>query len=104
IRVEAVEQLLDRMSDGGPCLVIDPRAKNLIAGFEGGYHYARLGVTSADHYDVKPHKNRFSHPHDALQYAVLGGGEGRLVMLGNAKPARVVTAPRAQGPFERRLG
>jgi hypothetical protein len=104
IRIEAVEQLLDRMSDGGPCLLVDPAAKNLIAGFEGGYRYPRLGVSSADRYDVKPDKNRFSHPHDALQYAVLGGGEGRRVMTGQVREARAVTAQRGSGPFERRLG
>jgi hypothetical protein len=85
-------------------MVIDPGCKTLIAGFEGGYHYKRQGNSSAEQYEPKAHKNRFSHPHDALQYAVIGGGEGRHVLSGNTKPAQVVVARRAAGPFERRLG
>lgn len=104
VRVEAVEQLLDRMSDGGPCFLVDPSCTVLKAGFLGGYHYARIGISSADQWDVKPHKNRFSHVHDALQYGVLGGGEGRHVLVGNSAPSKAVVVRRSAGPFERRLG
>ena len=100
VRIEAVEQVLDRMTDGGPAMLISPTCKNLIAGFEGGYRYARLG-TSGDHYDVKPDKNRFSHPHDALQYGIMGGGEGRRVLSGNVKASSVVTVPRMGNPLTR---
>ena len=103
VRIEAVEQLLDRMTDGGPALLVSPTCKNLIAGFEGGYRYARQ-QTSGEHYSPKPDKNRFSHPHDGLQYAVVGGGEGRRVLVGHtqkAKPARTV---RHGNPFTRMAG
>jgi hypothetical protein len=100
VRIEAVEQLLDRMTDGGPALSVSPDAKNIIAGFEGGYRYIRL-ATSGDHYDVKAEKNRFSHPHDGLQYAVVGGGEGRRVLSGRTAPGKAVTVQAPRRPFER---
>jgi hypothetical protein len=99
IRIEAVEQLLNRMTDGGPAFQMSPTCKNLQAGFEGGYRYARIGST--DHYDVKADKNRFSHPHDALQYAVLGGGEGRRVMTGNTSGGKAKVVERTRSPFAR---
>lgn len=77
LRIEAVEAPLGRLIDKQPGMVIDPRCKNLIAGFEGGYHYKRMQVSGAERYEELPHKNRFSHVHDALQYMMLGGGEGR---------------------------
>lgn len=81
LRIEAVEQLIDRMVDGVPALTVSPTCTNLIAGFDGGYQYKRFA--NSNRFDEKPNKNRFSHPHDALQYAVMGGGEGRRVLTGN---------------------
>lgn len=100
VRIEAVEQILDRMTDGGPAMIISPTCKNLIAGFEGGYRFKRLG-TSGDHYDIKPDKNRFSHPHDALQYVVLGGGEGRRVLTGSRNAPKATVVRRGGNPLQR---
>ena len=68
-------------------MLIDPKCVNIIKGFDGGYHYRRMQV-SGERYDDKPNKNRFSHIHDALQYMLLGAGEGRSLTVGtkNAKP------------------
>lgn len=79
LRIEAVAGTLNRMVDGKSGVLIDPRCKELIKGFEGGYGYRRMQV-SGERYDDKPEKNRFSHIHDALQYLMLGGGEGREVL------------------------
>ena len=38
---------------------------------------------SGERYDEKPNKNRFSHIHDALQYMLLGAGEGRSLTIGS---------------------
>jgi hypothetical protein len=35
-------------------------------------------------------KNRYSHVHDALQYLMLGAGEGRSLMAGKTAPSRVI--------------
>jgi hypothetical protein len=81
IRLESVNATLTRMTDGESGLLIDPKCINLIKGFAGGYHYKRI-QTSGERYDEKPNKNRFSHVHDALQYLLLGAGEGRSLVLG----------------------
>jgi hypothetical protein len=87
------------MVDGNPGFLIDPRCKELIKGFEGGYAYRRIQV-SGERYDDKPEKNRFSHIHDALQYLMLGAGEGRQVMNQNAN-ARAFQAKRDFDVFTR---
>ncbi len=84
LRLEAVSAPLNRMVDGNAGFLIDPRCKELIKGFEGGYAYRRIQV-SGERYDDRPEKNRFSHIHDALQYLMLGAGEGRQVMNHNAQ-------------------
>ena len=51
-------------------LLIDPSCVRLINGFMGGYHYKEIGAGTGIYQD-KPDKNRFSHIHDALQYAMV---------------------------------
>jgi hypothetical protein len=82
LRIEAVTEPLARLAEKVPGVLIDPSCKHLIKGFEGGYHYRRLQVSGSEKFDDSPNKNRFSHVHDALQYAMLGGGEGRALMQG----------------------
>lgn len=94
LRIEAVTTLLTRLVDRKPGVIIDPRCKVLIAGFESGYHYKRLMVSGNERYEDRPDKNRFSHPHDALQYLALGGGEGRALVHGLAPLAPVVASRR----------
>ena len=88
------------MVEGKSGLLIDPRCKELIKGFEGGYGYRRMQV-SGERYDDKPDKNRFSHIHDALQYLMLGGGEGRTV-LNQGQVARPFTMKREFDIFTRK--
>lgn len=107
LRLEAVSAPLTRMVEGHAGFMIDPRCKELIKGFEGGYAYRRIQV-SGERYDDRPEKNRFSHIHDALQYLMLGAGEGRQVMNHNAN-ARSFQASRdydvfTRGPKKRRQG
>ena len=87
LRLESVNATLSRMIDGDSGMLIDPKCVNIIKGFDGGYHYRRMQV-SGERYDEKPNKNRFSHIHDALQYMLLGAGEGRALTIGQktAKP------------------
>ena len=99
LRIEAVTAPLTRLVEKHSGLIIDPRCTNLIKGFEGGYHYRRLQV-SGERYEETPNKNRFSHVHDALQYLMLGGGEGRKLV--NNQDARAVTKPRLWNVFDRK--
>jgi len=45
-------------------------------------------------------KNKFSHIHDALQYAIIGAGEGRNIIRGS-KPLKPFTAKRDFNVFGR---
>jgi hypothetical protein len=101
VRLGAVEGALARLVDGAPGLVVSPACATLCAGFGGGYQYRRLQVSGAERHEDQPLKNRFSHVMDALQYALLGGGEGRTVVgaRGDAKP---VQARVPFDPFSRR--
>ena len=76
--------VLNRMVDGLSGILIDFRCKELVKGFEGGYQYRRMQV-SGERYEDKPLKDRYSHIHDALQYLMLGSGEGRQVLGMNKK-------------------
>jgi len=76
-RVDAVISVLMRMIDGQPGIIVDPSCKRLIRGFNGKYRYRKLNVSGDPRYMPEPEKNDVSHPHDALQYALAGGGEIR---------------------------
>jgi hypothetical protein len=57
----------------------------IIRGFQGGYQYRRVQVSGEARYMTEPMKNKFSHPHDALQYLLSGGGEYKDMMVGTEK-------------------
>jgi hypothetical protein len=76
-RREAVAGFLQRMMDGQPCFLLSPTCKVLRKGFNGMYCFAKLRMSGEDRFKLVPEKNRYSHPHDGLQYAALeaeGGG------------------------------
>jgi hypothetical protein len=81
MRREVAVAALNRMIDGKPGFLLSPKCPMLRKGFAGGYHYRaiRASITGRQ-YDEKPQKNEYSHPHDALQYLLLGGGDADLVM------------------------
>jgi hypothetical protein len=79
IRINAVNGVMRRLSDGQPSILIHPRCKMLRRACMDGYHYRKLLVTG-NRYDDKPNKNDYSHVAEALQYLLLGGGEGREVL------------------------
>ena len=101
IRIEAVDGVLNRMVDGYPSVAISPNCTVLISGFEGGYQYKRQYHMGNERYEERPSKNRFSHIHDALQYAFLGGGEGRKVVFGGSKRPSHTTVARVGNPLQR---
>ena len=93
LRLESVNAPLNRMIEGQSGLLVDPRCRTLIKGFEGGYQYKRMQV-SGERFDDKPDKNHFSHIHDALQYLMMGAGEGRSILRNvsaNVKPFQAKT-------------
>jgi hypothetical protein len=80
IRLEAVKGAMNRMVDGNPGILLSPRCKTLIKGATSGYHYKAIRTGNGTQYHDTPAKNSYSHPHDALQYLLLGGGEGNVVL------------------------
>jgi hypothetical protein len=87
-RVEAVTNLLTGMYDGMPRFQLSPLCRTLKLAMAGRYHVER-----AETGELKPKKDKYSNPADALQYGVLGLGEGtRMIGVASAsamKPARV---------------
>ena len=80
--------------------MIDRRCPTLIKGFEGGYGYKRMQV-SGERFDDKPDKNMYSHIHDALQYLMLGAGEGRQLISGQ-RQAKAFNAKAEYDVFARK--
>ena len=76
-RREAVAGALNRLIDGNPGFQLAPGCTMLRKGFAGGYHFRRVKVAGDERFHDAPDKNAYSHPHDALQYALSGGGEVR---------------------------
>jgi hypothetical protein len=92
LRIDAVTSALTRMLEGKAGFLIDPSCVMLIRGFAGGYAYKRLQVSGGERYEDRPEKNKYSHPHDALQYALCGGGESRKLLLGDTSNVAPVNA------------
>lgn len=61
--------------DGRPAFLVSPKAKTIRKGLMGGFCYRRMRITGTTSYTEKPEKNEYSHPVEALEYALLGGGE-----------------------------
>jgi len=80
IRVEAVNTPLGRLIDGRPGLSVGPKCKALRKACNGGYKYKKLNVGGGVRYHDKPDKGPLSHVAEALQYGLLGGGEGKAVI------------------------
>ena len=100
LRLESVSAQLTKMAEGKSAFLIDRRCPSLIKGFQGGYSYRRMQV-SGERYDDKPEKNMYSHIHDALQYLMLGAGEGRQLISGQ-KPLSSFNAKRDFDVFKKR--
>ena len=79
IRREAVVNALNRMIEGKPGFCLSPSCSVLRKGFASGYHFKFVKTSNGTQMHEEPAKNAYSHPHDALQYLMLGGGEYEIV-------------------------
>lgn len=87
-RREAVAGFLTRMTDGEPGFLISIEGCPILRkGFLGGYRFSRVQVVGDERYKDVPEKNRFSHPHDGLQYLALEaeGAEAKVVNISRAR-------------------
>lgn len=79
-RIEAVVNMLERMIEGKPALLISPKCKMLVRGFQGGYRYRKMNVSGGKTYDNKPDKTTgYADIHDALQYGLSGMGASNIL-------------------------
>lgn len=85
MRLEAVRRVLGRLVEGLPGLVICPECIHIRRALAGGYHYRRVRVSGGERFQDTPEKNEHSHVADALQYALLGAGEGHIVKRAGLK-------------------
>lgn len=67
--------------DGKPALQVSPKAKLIRKGLMGGFCYRRLKIAGEDRYTDHPDKNQYSHPVEACEYGLMGGGEGREALI-----------------------
>ncbi len=71
-RVDAVASVLNEMYDGRPRFALSAACRTLKVAMAGRYHNEKDEAG-----ELKPSKDRYSNPADALQYLMLGMGEGR---------------------------
>jgi len=85
LRLDAVKSFLTRMIDGGPAFVVNrAMCSTLRKGFQGNYKYKKLQVAGkSEIYHDKPVKDKYSHPHDSLQYLMLGFKGGFVTVAKN---------------------
>lgn len=70
-RRKAVEDFLTKTFGEGPALLISDQCPILVEGFNGGYQYPEKAL-EIEPANITPLKNKYSHPHDALQYLAAG--------------------------------
>jgi hypothetical protein len=67
-RRESVAFFLQRLTSSGAGIQVDASCRTVIKGFRGGYRYERLKASGSARFKDRPAKDKYSHPHDALQY------------------------------------
>lgn len=73
-RRKAVEDFLTKTYGEGPGLLVADECPLLIEGFNGGYMYPEKAL-EIEPTMIRPLKNKYSHPHDALQYLAAGANQ-----------------------------
>ena len=77
MRRESVSKLLGSLGFAGvPRLIVSPKCKYLRKGLRGGFCYKRLQVAGVERYRDTPDKSIYSHICEALEYLMVGLGEG----------------------------
>lgn len=103
VRLQSIEAVLTRMSEGRPALQVSPTCITLIASLDGGWHYRRMKV-AGERYAEEPEKDEYSDPADAFGYMLLGGGEGKLLLTGSRERTTPVQTIRPYNPFAQMAG
>ena len=98
-RREGLRRVLTLMPDGKPAFVLSPRCEKLRAGLNGGFRYRKMQLGGAEErFTDEVEKNAFSHPCEALEYLMLGGGEGAEIHERRQRGWDVRGLPRSEAP------
>jgi hypothetical protein len=100
VRLQSIEAVLTRMSEGRPALQVSPSCSTLVASLDGGWHYRRMKV-AGERYSEEPEKDEYSDPADAFGYLLMGGGESKLLMTGSRETKPPTQTIRPYDPFAR---
>lgn len=71
LRAGALDLQLQRLQQGKPQIVFDPRCRTLVKGLAGAYQFKRLQVSGDDRFKDVPDKGPESHVVEALHYVLL---------------------------------
>lgn len=85
-------------------LLIDPSCLLTKTGFAGGYHFRKMNIGTAGIYSDKPQKNVYSHVIEAVENALIGGGEGDAMIVSESRPKPPPPTPLRHKVKLRRLG
>jgi hypothetical protein len=85
-RLEAVEHVLTGMEAGRARILISPACRVLVMAMDGGYRFPKERPQPGE--ERKPVKDRHSDVVDALQYLLLGGGEGLHMVTAGERTGR----------------
>lgn len=97
IRRAAVARPLTRMAmDGRPALMVSPKCKMIRKGLSGAFCYRRVQVAGDERYTDEPEKNAWSHPVEALEYGLLGAGEGHEALSSGNDPGAAARAEKRE--------
>jgi hypothetical protein len=88
--------VLRRFIDGEPGFLLHPDCRVTRKGMAGDYKFRRMQIANEDRYTEEPVKNSSSHPCEALQYLLLGNGEGNVLIAPNTEAG--APTPRATAP------
>jgi len=97
-RREAVAYYLNRMIAGAPGLLVGPKCPMVRKGFQGSYKYRTLRVQTGRKFSDEPEKNKYSHPHDAVQYAALNAQRGGSGAQANSTQGNTQALPEEATP------
>ena len=94
VRIGSVRYFLNSMIDGQPAFLLSREGCPVLRkGFINGYHFKRLSISGDERYQDKPNKNRFSHPHDALQYGAMKFAADRVISAKTEAPKQDMWNP-----------
>jgi hypothetical protein len=89
VRIGSVRYFLNTMVDGKPAFLLSRNGCPILhKGFINGYHFKRVNIANEDRHQDKPNKNKYSHPHDAMQYVCMKFCAERIVK--DRQPVKIV--------------